>query len=64
MEDVHSKLQEIRNPINAIGVLIREIDYETDVEIERRFDIGEMTKAFLPILLHPHLIIRKLLGNL
>ncbi|EMP27690.1 hypothetical protein UY3_15245 [Chelonia mydas] len=35
MEDIHSKLQEIRNPIHAIGVLIREMDYETEVEIER-----------------------------
>ncbi|XP_038262757.1 nuclear pore complex protein Nup160 isoform X2 [Dermochelys coriacea] len=35
MEDIHSKLQEIRNPIHAIGVLIREMDYETELEIER-----------------------------
>ncbi|KAF7241803.1 hypothetical protein EYD10_11623 [Varanus komodoensis] len=37
MEDIHSKLQEIKNPINAIGVLVREMDYETDVEMERGF---------------------------
>uniref|UniRef100_A0A670Z231 Nucleoporin 160 n=1 Tax=Pseudonaja textilis TaxID=8673 RepID=A0A670Z231_PSETE len=30
MEDIHSKLQEIKNPVNAIGMLIREMDYETD----------------------------------
>ncbi|XP_008169917.2 nuclear pore complex protein Nup160 isoform X1 [Chrysemys picta bellii] len=35
MEDIHSKLQEIRNPIHAIGVLIREMDYETELEMER-----------------------------
>ncbi|XP_009323243.1 PREDICTED: nuclear pore complex protein Nup160-like, partial [Pygoscelis adeliae] len=41
MEDIHSKLQEIRNPIHAIGVLIREMDYETDVDMER----GESSTA-------------------
>ncbi|KAF2984812.1 hypothetical protein EK904_009407 [Melospiza melodia maxima] len=35
MEDIHSKLQEIRNPIHAIGLLIREMDYETDADMER-----------------------------
>uniref|UniRef100_A0A8B9GC93 Nucleoporin 160 n=1 Tax=Amazona collaria TaxID=241587 RepID=A0A8B9GC93_9PSIT len=35
MEDIHSKLQEIRNPIHAVGVLIREMDYETDADMER-----------------------------
>ncbi|XP_065611600.1 nuclear pore complex protein Nup160 [Cyrtonyx montezumae] len=35
MEDIRSKLQEIRNPIHAIGVLIREMDYETDTDMER-----------------------------
>uniref|UniRef100_A0A8C4PML3 Nucleoporin 160 n=1 Tax=Equus asinus asinus TaxID=83772 RepID=A0A8C4PML3_EQUAS len=30
MEDICSKLQEIRNPIHAIGLLIREMDYETE----------------------------------
>uniref|UniRef100_A0A452I224 Uncharacterized protein n=1 Tax=Gopherus agassizii TaxID=38772 RepID=A0A452I224_9SAUR len=35
MEDIHSKLQEIRNPIHAIGVLIREMDYEMELEMER-----------------------------
>ncbi|XP_052552283.1 nuclear pore complex protein Nup160 [Tympanuchus pallidicinctus] len=35
MENIHSKLQEIRNPILAIGVLIREMDYETDADMER-----------------------------
>uniref|UniRef100_G1KIX0 Nucleoporin 160 n=1 Tax=Anolis carolinensis TaxID=28377 RepID=G1KIX0_ANOCA len=39
MEDIHSKLQEIKNPIGAIGVLIREMDYETDMEMERGFNI-------------------------
>uniref|UniRef100_A0A8C3KRP8 Nucleoporin 160 n=1 Tax=Calidris pygmaea TaxID=425635 RepID=A0A8C3KRP8_9CHAR len=35
MEEIHSKLQEIRNPIHAMGVLIREMDYETDADMER-----------------------------
>uniref|UniRef100_A0A8D0GAA3 Nucleoporin 160 n=1 Tax=Sphenodon punctatus TaxID=8508 RepID=A0A8D0GAA3_SPHPU len=35
MEDIHSKLQEIRNPVHAIGMLIREVDYETEIEMER-----------------------------
>ncbi|XP_007956700.1 nuclear pore complex protein Nup160 [Orycteropus afer afer] len=38
MEDICSKLQEIRNPIHAIGLLIREMDYETDVEMEKGFN--------------------------
>lgn len=42
MEDIHSKLQEIRNPIHAIGVLIREMDYETELEMER----GDRRAAF------------------
>ncbi|KAJ6665587.1 hypothetical protein lerEdw1_003430 [Lerista edwardsae] len=41
MEDIHSKLQEIKNPISAIGVLIREMDYETDMEMERGFNIAQ-----------------------
>lgn len=44
MEDIHSKLQEIRNPIHAIGVLIREMDYETDADMER----GESSSAAHP----------------
>ncbi|XP_036283000.1 nuclear pore complex protein Nup160 isoform X1 [Pipistrellus kuhlii] len=38
MEDICSKLQEIKNPIHAIGLLIREMDYETEVEMEKGFD--------------------------
>ncbi|KAF4009453.1 hypothetical protein G4228_000119 [Cervus hanglu yarkandensis] len=38
MEDICSKLQEIRNPIHAIGLLIREMDYETEVEMEKGFN--------------------------
>nr|XP_048284257.1 nuclear pore complex protein Nup160 [Myodes glareolus] len=38
MEDICSKLQEIRNPVHAIGLLIREMDYETEVEMEKGFD--------------------------
>uniref|UniRef100_A0A8C5IYV6 Nucleoporin 160 n=1 Tax=Junco hyemalis TaxID=40217 RepID=A0A8C5IYV6_JUNHY len=50
MEDIHSKLQEIRNPIHAIGLLIREMDYETDADMER----GET----------PHLALRMSLSQL
>ncbi|XP_066217650.1 nuclear pore complex protein Nup160 [Saccopteryx leptura] len=38
MEDICSKLQEIKNPIHAIGLLLREMDYETEVEMEKGFD--------------------------
>uniref|UniRef100_A0A8C5L5G5 Nucleoporin 160 n=1 Tax=Jaculus jaculus TaxID=51337 RepID=A0A8C5L5G5_JACJA len=38
MEDICSKLQEIRNPVHAIGLLIREMDYETEVEMEKGFN--------------------------
>lgn len=41
MEDIHSKLQEIRNPVHAIGALIREMDYETDADMDR----GERSTA-------------------
>lgn len=43
MEDIHSELQEMRNPVNAIGMLLREMDYETDMEMERGFSIGKRT---------------------
>ncbi|NXH18801.1 NU160 protein, partial [Bucco capensis] len=35
LKEIQSKLQELRNPIHAIGVLIRELDYETDADLER-----------------------------
>ncbi|KAL0628387.1 Nuclear pore complex protein Nup160 [Plecturocebus cupreus] len=38
MEDICSKLQEIRNPIHAIGLLLREMDYETEVEMKKGFN--------------------------
>ncbi|KFO19850.1 Nuclear pore complex protein Nup160 [Fukomys damarensis] len=38
MEDVCSRLQEMRNPAHAIGLVIREMDYETDVEMEMGSD--------------------------
>lgn len=41
MEDICSKLQEIRNPVHAIGLLIREMDYETEVEMEKGFNPGK-----------------------
>lgn len=65
MEDIHSKLQEIRNPIHAIGFLIREMDYETDADMERgesssppsgkRWEVSLFWKLFLPVWLLPHL---------
>lgn len=45
MEDIHSKLQEIKSPVNVIGMLIREMDYETDVEMDRGFSPGERRTA-------------------
>lgn len=56
IEDIHSKLQEIKNPIDAIGVLIREMDYETDAETERGLNIGERTVALLS--LPPNILIQ------
>lgn len=44
MEDICSKLQDIRNPIQAIGLLLREMDYETDVELEKEFSPGRSQK--------------------
>ncbi|EHB11142.1 Nuclear pore complex protein Nup160 [Heterocephalus glaber] len=38
MEDVCSRLQEMRNPAHAIGLVLREMDYETDVETEMGFN--------------------------
>ncbi|NWY07888.1 NU160 protein, partial [Nothoprocta ornata] len=48
MEEIHSKLQEIRNPIHAMGVLIREMDYEVDADMERAQPLlGRMNLAQL-----------------
>lgn len=33
MEDVQNKLQNVRNPIAAMMVLLREMDLETDQEL-------------------------------
>lgn len=38
MQDLHNKLQDVKNPTQAIGVLLREMDYQTDMELERTFD--------------------------
>lgn len=32
IEDIHNKLQDVRNPLAAMAVLIREMDLETDSE--------------------------------
>ncbi|XP_061077666.1 nuclear pore complex protein Nup160 isoform X2 [Conger conger] len=34
IEDVQNKLQDVRNPIGAMGVLLREMDLETEGELE------------------------------
>lgn len=47
MEDICSKLQEIKNPIQAIGLLVREMDYETEVEMEKGFNPGECQQTCL-----------------
>lgn len=33
IEDVQNKLQDVRNPIAAMMVLLRELDLETDTEV-------------------------------
>lgn len=40
MEDIHNKLQDIRNPHQAISNLLREMDYETSVDIDQTMDLG------------------------
>lgn len=49
MEDVCSKLQEMRNPAHAIGLIIREIDYETDVDMETGFNPGRNKETGVPL---------------
>ncbi|MBN3303741.1 NU160 protein, partial [Amia calva] len=34
IEDIQNKLQDIRNPVNAMAILLREMDYETEAEME------------------------------
>ncbi|KAG9475798.1 hypothetical protein GDO78_003943 [Eleutherodactylus coqui] len=35
MEDINNKLQDIRNPLSAIANLLREMDYETSMEMDQ-----------------------------
>ncbi|XP_064423261.1 nuclear pore complex protein Nup160 [Latimeria chalumnae] len=39
IEDVRNKLQDLQNPANAMGMLLRDMDYETDVEIDQHLDL-------------------------
>ncbi|XP_068117185.1 nuclear pore complex protein Nup160 isoform X2 [Hyperolius riggenbachi] len=41
LEDIHNKLQDIRNPFQAINYLLREMDYETSVDIDQSMDLGQ-----------------------
>ena len=34
VEDIQNKLQDVRNPMGAMGVLLREMDLETEGELE------------------------------
>ncbi|XP_069479189.1 nuclear pore complex protein Nup160 [Ambystoma mexicanum] len=38
MQDIHNKLQDIKTPTQAIGALLREMDYQTDTELEKTLD--------------------------
>ncbi|KAL4622892.1 nuclear pore complex protein Nup160 [Arapaima gigas] len=40
VEDIQNKLQDIRNPINAMAVLLREMDLETDSELDGTIAAG------------------------
>ncbi|KPP68512.1 nuclear pore complex protein Nup160-like, partial [Scleropages formosus] len=40
VEDIQNKLQDIRNPINAMAVLLREMDLETDGEVDGNIAAG------------------------
>ncbi|XP_040265174.1 nuclear pore complex protein Nup160 [Bufo bufo] len=41
MEDINNKLQDIRNPVLVIGNLLREMDYETSLDIDQSMDLGQ-----------------------
>ncbi|KAJ1183130.1 hypothetical protein NDU88_008300 [Pleurodeles waltl] len=49
MQDLHNKLQDVKNPTQAIGVLLREMDYQTDVELEKTFDPAQPLNVRLNI---------------
>uniref|UniRef100_A0A8C5QNX6 Nucleoporin 160 n=1 Tax=Leptobrachium leishanense TaxID=445787 RepID=A0A8C5QNX6_9ANUR len=38
MMDIHNKVQDIRNPIQTISYLLRDMDYETGVDIDQNVD--------------------------
>ncbi|XP_073515088.1 nuclear pore complex protein Nup160 isoform X1 [Phyllobates terribilis] len=41
MDGINLKLQDIRNPVQAIGNLHREMDYETSMDIDQTMDLGQ-----------------------
>ncbi|XP_029438431.1 nuclear pore complex protein Nup160 [Rhinatrema bivittatum] len=41
MDDIRSKLHSTRNPVQAIGWILREMDYEAEMEMERGFDVAQ-----------------------
>ncbi|KAG8431550.1 hypothetical protein GDO86_018318 [Hymenochirus boettgeri] len=41
MENIQNKLHAIRNPVQAIGFLLGEMDYETNMEIEKTVDLTQ-----------------------
>uniref|UniRef100_H3BIC0 Nucleoporin 160 n=1 Tax=Latimeria chalumnae TaxID=7897 RepID=H3BIC0_LATCH len=47
IEDVRNKLQDLQNPANAMGMLLRDMDYETDVEIDQHLD--QLPQPFSPL---------------
>nr|XP_014343546.1 PREDICTED: nuclear pore complex protein Nup160 [Latimeria chalumnae] len=46
IEDVRNKLQDLQNPANAMGMLLRDMDYETDVEIDQHLDLDSIFSRF------------------
>ncbi|KAG2462145.1 nuclear pore complex protein Nup160 [Polypterus senegalus] len=41
IEDIQNQLQDIRNPVSAMSLLLREMDYATDVEMEGSHGEGQ-----------------------
>lgn len=46
IQDIANKLLEVRNPIGAMNLLLRELDFETDAETDSRLTTGTGRFAF------------------
>lgn len=49
IEDIQNKLQDIRNPIAAMMVLLRELDLETDTDVGGEGPIAPGTNVSVPV---------------